>query len=73
MFDKILWHVHQKKTTKVLGPKNVIRKPTILLNISKWKFHLYHVKLSKRNKKRESSTFFLFDGIYFVTLCFGRC
>ena len=58
MFDKILWHVHQKKTTKVLGPKNVKRKPTILLNISKWKFHLYHLKLSKREIEKEKALLF---------------
>ena len=36
--------------------------------ISKWKFHLYHLKLTKRNRKRENSTLFMFGRIYFVTL-----
>ena len=79
MFDNILWHVQKKKkkkkTTKVIGPKNVIRKKTN--NTTKYiKMEITFISsktFKERNRKRESSTFFLFGRIYFVTLCFGRC
>ena len=71
MFDNILWFV--KKNYLSFRPKKCKNKTNKLLNISKGKFHLYHLKLTKRNRKRESSTLFLFGRIYYVTFCFGSC
>ena len=68
MFDNILWHV-QKKNYLSFRPKNVIRKPTILLNISKW--NLYHLKLSKRETEKEKAI--LFSCLVEFTLLGSKC
>ena len=72
MFDNILWYV--KKNYLSFRPKISKKKTNKLLNISKGKFHLYHIKLPKREIEKEKTLlFFLFDRIYFVTLPFGMC
>ena len=53
MFDNILWFV--KKNYLSFRPKKSKKKTNKLLNISKGKFHLYHIKLPKREIEKEKA------------------
>ena len=55
MFDNILWYVKKKNYFLSFRPKKCKKKTNKLLNISKWKFHLYHLKLTKREIEKEKA------------------
>ena len=53
MFDNILWYA--KKNYLSFRPKKCKKKTNKLLNILKWKFHLYHLKLTKGEIEKEKA------------------
>ena len=64
----------KKKSYLSFRPKKCYKKTNNTTKYIKMETSFTSSKTFKeRNRKRESSTFFLFGRIYFVNLCFGRC